>query len=1085
MTPFLKLVADDLYGKLRGDFQDTTIIFPNKRASLFFNQYLWENSGGEAMWAPEYTSISELFASLSDCMVGDSIYLTVRLFEAYSQVMHPDKPLDQLYSLMEMMLSDFQDIDNNMVEPSSLFLNIADLKEMTDFSFLEDEQKKAIEQFFGKFFDRGGAAGGQPMTPLKTQFKTLWNRLPDIYAAFHKALLADADPMVYEGMLKRMVVEALKGGGEEEKRRIDQRLKSRTYVMVGFNVLNKTEMELFRYIKRNRDAKFYWDYDVAYAKPASSSSSKLLSKYEAGQFILENIAVLGDEFKGEDVFDNMRSPKKIAFIQSPTENAQTRSISEWIGANVSAGKALKESAVILCNENLLMPVLHSIPPRLGCGAGEDGNGAGEDSNGAGEDGYGDDGGKELAVNVTMGYPLSSTPVYSLVQALLELQLRGAAASGAWRYKYASAILKHPFVRKLAGRATYEKLHELIKNNVVFPGADEFADNDILCRIFTRADGRLTDYLAEIIALVGHSYQDIFFGKGNTLQMYKEAIFMAYTAINRLHSLQEKHTALSVGDETLARLILQMLRSATIPFHGEPAEGLQVMGLLETRNLDFSNIIMLSVNEGQMPKADRRPSLIPYTLRAAYGMTTIEKEVSLYAYYYYRLMQRAENITLLYNSSTEGGGKGEMSRFMLQTLAEKDELFGKRQKIELQAFTSASEPEHPRCFSVAKNDDVIRRLHGRFNAEKILSPSAINTYMKCPLKFYFNYVANLRADNDVSDDVDKPMFGTIFHYAMQKLYQPYVGKPISSGTLKAMMGNEKLITQHLNNAFAIELFRKPAKDSHGNEINYGADSQHRLALNGTQLINRHVIGEFVLHQLNADAMMAEELEREGGHLQILSIEQEYHSMAEVDMPNGEPVSVRLGGIIDRLDLLHYPDEDKIRIVDYKTSNKQQKANTLADLFDPDKCAENYHIMQTLYYSKVITDPSTSSAYAGMAVCPALMYCSKEHEKDYSGIVKLLSPDEQTSNGKPKSAEIEDYKRQYGDEFDAMLTAKIREIFTPFAGKACGDVAGEVCEDVAGKACEDEHNGFFSQCDNEQNCCYCDFISFCRRHPKDTF
>lgn len=1047
MTPFLKLVADDLYRKLDGDFQDTTIIFPNKRASLFFNQYLWENSGGKTMWTPEYTSISELFEALSDYTVGDSIYLIVRLFEAYSQHMHPEKSFDQLYSLMEMMLSDFQDIDNNMVEPSKLFVNIANLKEMTDFSFLEKEQREAIEQFFGNFFYKGikNSDEAQSTSSLKTQFKTLWNCLPSIYESFQKSLLdtSDGDPLVYEGMLKRTVIEALKGKNEEMKKRIERRLKSRTYAMVGFNVLNKTEMELFRYIKQNRDAKFYWDYDVTYTKAAASSTSKLLSKYEAGQFILENIASLGDEFKDEDLFNNMHKSKQITFIQSPTENAQTRSINQWIEANVHTTGMLKNSAVILCNENLLLPVLHSIPSTLGNG-------------------------EDVTINVTMGYPLSSTPIFSLVQALLELQLRGATSSGAWRYKYVSTVIKHPFVRKLAGDEGNEKLRELTKNNVVFPSSEEFANNEILHRLFTRATGRqLTQYLTDIIALVGHSYQNVFLSKDNTLQMHKEAIFRAYTIVNRLHQLQEANAALRVSDETLSRLILQMLRSASIPFHGEPANGLQVMGLLETRNLDFRNVIMLSVNEGQIPKADKRASLIPYTLRAAYGMTTIEKEVSLYAYYYYRLLQRAENITLLYNSSTDGGSKGEMSRFMLQTLAEKGELFADEQEIELLAFKSASESEQEKNYSVAKTADVMKRLHEKFNTNKILSPSAINTYMKCPLKFYFNYVACLRPDKDVSDDVDKPMFGTIFHYAIQRLYEPYIGieNKISSQQLEKMKEDKDLITQQLNNAIAVKLFHKPEKDANSNYINYGTDAHQRILLNGTQLINRHVIGKFIINQLNADAKMAKELEDQGGCLRIISQEKRYASIATIDMNDEEkPVSLLLGGDIDRLDMLHTPNGDRIRIVDYKTSNKPQKANTLDDLFDTDKCAENYHILQTLYYCKVITAPDMP--YAELAVCPSLMYCSKDYGENYSAIVKLLDPEEQNSNGKSKPTEVKDFKQQYGDEFDNLLTTKIKEIFTPYSD-------------------ENAEHGVFAQCQDEQNCKYCDFITFCRRHPKEKF
>lgn len=1008
MTPFLKLVADDLYRKLEGNFQDTCIIFPNKRASLFFNEYLWENSGGKTMWAPEYTTISELFASLSECTVGDPIYLVVKLWEVYQERMQPIRSLDQLYSLMETLLSDFQDIDNNLVEPSKLFLNISDLKEMTDFSFLEDEQREAIEQFFGKFFDCE-----LEKSFLKSRFKTLWNCLNDIYETYRQSLLqsAEGEPMVYEGLLKRMVIESLAG---ENRKRTDEKLWAKTYVMVGFNVLNKTELELFRYIKQNRDAKFYWDYDVAYTTPTPLSSS-IQNKYEAGQFILENIKLLGNELEGAEVFDNMRSGKEITFIQSPTENAQSRYINAWLTTHTHDPQSsiLRNSAIILCNEKLLQPVLHSISD-------------------------------VAAINVTMGYPLTETPVYSLMQLLLELQLHGQITAGTWRYKFVAPVLKHSFIQKLLGKTCSDKLHELTKNNVIFPSTERLADSDIMQRIFTSVSGKnLTTYLAEILSMIGHSYQEDFNNKNFTQQIYKESIFVAYTVVSRIHTLQERHSAMAVSDETLSRLILQLMSQASIPFHGEPAIGLQVMGLLETRNLDFSNIIMLSVNEGQLPKSDKRASLIPYTLRAAYGMTTIEREVSLYAYYYYRLIQRAESITLLYNSNTEGGGKGEMSRFMLQTLAEKDNLFGARQKIDLRAFSAASETKEAEAISVKKDELVMEKLHQRFNQEKILSPSAINTYMSCPLRFYFNYVAGLRPIDEVSDDVDKAMLGTIFHDAMHHLYQPYEGKPFHSTDVEALRKNEKKILQTINNAFAVNLFHYPEKDDKGCIINYGIDRK-MPKLNGNQMINRHVIKKFIINQLDADFKMAEELESQEGFWQIISMEKEYKV---------EYQGILLGGIIDRLDLLHAQEGDRIRIVDYKTSSKNHAANSIEDLFYPEKCTKNYHIMQTLYYCKVLTDPS--SEYADKTVVPALMYCSKDYGSNYSGIIKLLPNDSKSKK------EITDYKAQYDEEYNALLTQKIHEIFTPYE--------------------EGNPQGTFTQCADKENCTYCDFLTFCQRHP----
>lgn len=1067
MKTFLQLVADDLYKKLDGDFQNTTIIFPNKRATLFFNEYLWKNANGKTIWTPEYTTISELFSSMSDYTIADSVLLITQLYEIYSKQLNPTKSFDELYSLMEVMLSDFQDIDNNLVDPEKLFVNIDDLKQLTDYSFLEENQLRAIEEFYKHFLENVN-----PNTQLKTNFKTLWNCLPDIYNKFHEALLNPSSdtPMVYEGMLKKSVIEALKSEDDNIRQAADSRLTSHTYVMVGFNVLNKTELELFKYLKKHRDTKFYWDYDIAYAK-RSSENSNLLGKYEAGQFILDNIYRLGSEFNDNDIYNNMCKPKNIKFIQSPTENAQTRYLDQWVTSNVKEGAPLRESAIILCNENLLQPVLHSIPTKRKITITkkkETQKPMQLDLFGSNEDVIETEViEKDIAMNVTMGLPLSETPIFSLIQALLELQIHGKSRSGAWRYKYVSAVLKHSYIRKLAGKDCYAILAYFTKNNVVFPNAADFRSNKVLNKIFTpvsngKNSGRkLTEYLSDIITLISKSYQSVALSKNFTLQLYKESLFLAYTVVNRIHTLQENCTAFAVNDETLARLIRQFLRSATIPFHGEPAIGLQVMGLLETRNLDFKNIVMLSVNEGQMPKSDKRPSLIPYSLKAAYGLTTIEKEVSLYTYYYYRLLQRAENITLIYNSNTEGGSKGEMSRFMLQTLAESKTLFNDKQTIELLSFTSNSKIISTQKYSVKKDDSILDKLIERFNEKRTLSPSAINTYLSCPLKFYFNYIAGLRVDESVSEDIDNPMFGLIFHHAMQKLYTPFCEQKekASSSKLRAMAEDTVLITQHLNNAFAVQLFKKPEKTEDGKDINYTTDGANRIEMNGTQLINRHVIHGFIVNQLHSDAKMAEDKENEGGYMEIMHIEEgKYETFQNVNVEKKEGTiahKVVLGGIIDRMDYLYSPQGTSVRIVDYKTSSKPHTANLIADLFDTEKHSGNYHILQTLYYAKVICE---NKEFENVCVQPALMYNSNNKSLK-SGIIQFVADPESIKPGaRPKKQEIADFNdAEYKQEFDKRIEKVISDIFAPTE---------------------------FAQCEDTHTCKYCDFLSFCRRKIAET-
>lgn len=1053
MNTFLQLVADDIYKKLDGNFQNTTIIFPNKRASLFFNSHLWRNANGKTIWTPEYTTISELFASLSDYDIADPIFLICKLFDVYSSIMNPSKSLDQLYSMMEIMLADFQDIDNNIVDPKKLFLNISDLKEMTDFSFLEKEQLEAIEQFFGRYFDNVN-----PNTPIKNQFRSLWNRLTDIYNEFRLQLVNvdDDKAMVYEGMLKRSVIEALYSKDESVRNVADSRLRSENYIVIGFNVLNKTELELFKYLKNNRNTKFYWDYDINYTRKWSTSF--LLSKFEAGQFILENISKLNDEFHGEQIFNNLSKSKSIKIIQSPTENAQTRCLDQWIESTLKENEPLNESAIILCNESLLQSTLHSIPKKIKQTSSISKD-SGQHDLFKENDAKLEIADKDLTLNITMGYPLQETPIYTLVQVLLELQIHGKTQYGGWHYRYVSAVLKHSLIQRITdGSVAIDILKSLTDNKIIYPTFSDFGDDELLKKIFTQVSGRnLTHYLSEIIAIVGKSYQQVPFNtKDFTQQLYKESAFSTYTVINRIHTLQESVATFAVSDETLMRLIMQFLQSKTIPFHGEPAIGLQIMGLLETRNLDFRNVVMLSVNEGNMPKSEKRNSLIPYNLRAAYGMTTIEKEVSLYAYYYYRLLQRAENITLLYNSNPDGAAKGLMSRFVLQTMLESDKIFSPHQTIELYSLNASSEMVQISEYSVTKTPDVMKCLCERFNSDKILSPSAINTYLSCPLKFYLSYLARLKNDEDIDEEVDNALFGTIFHYVMQHIYEPYLGEKVSSDMLVCIANNKPHIIQLINNAFAVNVFKKDEKDANGKVINYGV-APRQLHLNGEHLINRHVIAEFVKNQILADATIAKEKEDQGGGLRFLFTEKEFSTLFKTNAEscvskddNNKNHVVSLGGIIDRIDELSTSSGVSIRIVDYKTASKAQGIRLVSDLFDNEKHQDNYHILQTFYYAKVVHE---SQQFGNLPLLPALMYkFNNSNEKNKSGIIRYIKDQNQIDKKRAEKIEIVNFIDELGEEFDERISTVINEIFGP---------------------------GDFSQSESPKPCKYCDFKQFCNR------
>ncbi len=1042
MNTFLKYVAEDIYDKMDGNFQDTTIVFPNKRATLFFNQYLWEKSGGKTIWTPEYTTISELFATLADCSVADPVYLICKLYKVYcDHYPGTEKTFDELYPLLEMMLADYQDVDSNMVPADKIFRNVSELQDMTDYEFLEEEQREAISHFFNELrWDKE--------TKEQKNFVTLWDRLLDIYEDYQKLLLSEEDVMVYEGMLKRRVIENAMVEKDEEKKKTVEKLNSSTYVFVGFNVLNKTERELFKFIKQHKDTHFYWDYDLSYCTGKPMLSDAKQRGFEAGMFILENIRDFGSSFDAShEAYRNMTKPKKVSFIQSPTENAQARYISQWVNSNINIDDTLNESAVVLCNENLLQPTLHSIPSEIKY---EHGNQS-----------------KKMLLNVTMGYPLSETPAYSLVQALIELQLRGRTASGAWRYKQVTAVLKHPYVRMMTRGEANKTLSKLTSENVIFPKDSAFSESEVLSRIFKHRSGsELTAYLAEVMS---NAVEGIPFGEKVTdfsSQLYKESTFAAYTTINRMHNLQKKMQDLAkLSDRTIARLVCQMLQRTTIPFHGEPANGLQVMGFLETRNLDFKNVIMLSAGEGQMPRANKRPSLIPYSLQTAFGMTTIDKEVSIYAYYFYRLLQRAENITILWNSSTENGHKGEMSRFMMQLLVEGEKIFGEENKIDLLSFITPSESMKVPELSIEKSDEMMRRLRWKYdiareeteewkkdeknkNRKLFLSPSAILTYLKCPLQFFLKYVAGLRPDDELADDVDDAIFGDIFHYAMEQIYKNYCNRVISSSMIKEWAKDSNGIRLLVDKGFMVKLFKVSEENCEerlkASQVNYS----------GSQLIKHHVLCKLIKLQLEADAYTAEEAEKTGGSLSILATEEEHYTKKRIDIGK-DSFEIRLGGIIDRIDMVDDGLRKTVRVVDYKTSSKMHKAQDVAQLFDSKKVHDSYHITQTLYYCDVL---SSEGAYGTniTPVVPAIMYY-KNNKSQESAVVKLSYP--MTVDGKKsKKKYISSYVDDCKNDFEPLISSVINEIFA---------------------------EGTFNQCEDMHACKFCDFKLLCSRNPKDIF
>lgn len=423
METFLKQVAYDLYKKTEGDFTKVAIVFPNKRASLFFNEYLAQESD-RPIWSPTYVSISELFRQSSELTIADPIKLVCDLYKVFQKATGSKETLDDFYFWGEMLIADFDDADKNMADTKALFSNLKDLNELMDnYDFLEEGQKEALSQFFHNF-------SIDQVTELKQRFISLWDVLGDIYTEYKAQL--ESQSIAYEGMLYRQVIEQLDV----------EALPYHTYVFVGFNVLNKVEHTLFKKLNEAGKALFYWDYDTFYLNK---------TPHEAGEFIRRNLRDFPSELP-VSCFDNLSQPKDITFIESPTENGQVRYLPQWIRENLTPEE--KETAVVLCNEALLQPVLHSLPDNV------------------------------KHINITMGFPLSQTPAYSFVNALMELHTSGYNPNNG-RYLFAEVIsvLKHPYTRQLSPEA--EKLEQtLTRDNRFYPLPSELKQDEVLELLFT-------------------------------------------------------------------------------------------------------------------------------------------------------------------------------------------------------------------------------------------------------------------------------------------------------------------------------------------------------------------------------------------------------------------------------------------------------------------------------------------------------------------------------------------------------------------------------------------------------------------------
>lgn len=892
--PFLELVARYLMDQTKGELSNTVVVFPSKRARLYFNKYIREITK-QPIWAPRYYTINELMQELSGLHVSDSISLIFEVYRAYVKITKREQSFDDFYFYCETLLADFDDMDKYLVNAKDLFQNLAAIKELENhINYLNEEQISLIKQFWDTF-------NTNSISEIKQDFLSIWEVLYTIYETLNKQL--KSNNQAYEGMIYREVARKIDAGDELP-------LSEHSFYFVGFNALNPCEKKLFTHLQKNNRARSFWDYDLCYLKEYYHV------KHEAGFFMHDNLKNYPSPLSEEYFKSLTHSPKQIKIIDVPSETGQAHIIPEIL-------EDLKEidekTAIVLADEQLLLPTLHAIPKEI-------------------ED-----------INISMGYPFKETNLFSFLEIIINLQknVKKQEAGSLFYHRDVLALLNHPYASQTDSKMAKDLADRVVKENIFYPSTQILHASEFFKMVF-KACNSVTDFSLYLSDLLAQIYKN---NKAISLKdrLFHEFYFHVQTYLQKLETTI-KQSGMEIRMQTYLSLLRKLIYKLSIPFSGEPLKGIQIMGILETRALDFENIVLLSMNEGTYPKPTDIPSFIPYSLRKGFDLPTHEHQDAIYSYYFYRLLQRANHITLTYNSSTDGTRTGEMSRFILQMLYEK-EFNVKTERVEYYIGTSITQP-----ISISYNDKIKEALlkYGT-NPEKLLSPSALNVFLNCRLKFYFRYVEELKEPEELEEEIDIRNFGNILHYTMEQLYKDYKNQFIDSTIIKNIMGQKSLMEEIVLRGMTREYFKRDPNNF------------KQTKLTGKNLLTKEIILKYTQQILRFDNKHAP--------FTILDLEKKVYMEYR---PKTFPHLVKIGGYIDRLD----EKDNHIRIIDYKTGIEKPGFESINSLFEAHTSKRNDAVFQIFLYSTII-----ASKYQGKVVEPNLLYIRNLFNENYIPIIKI--------------------------------------------------------------------------------------------------
>lgn len=941
MKPFLYQIASLFYTTYKAQISRFVFVFPNQRTGLFFQKYLSEVSP-KPLFSPTILTINDLFVQLSGKQTADRISMLFKLYKIYLYHSGSTETFDEFLYWGEMLLNDFDDVDKYMADARMLFTNVTDLREIeNDFSFLSPEQIAAIRTFWSSFYPKGDS-------PNQTEFLAVWKTLYTLYNEFRETLAAENKG--YEGMIFREVVEQLEQNTCRD-------LPYEKIVFVGLNALSVAEERFLIQLQKRGIADFYWDYASPKVKDRNNKAS---------YFVERNLRQFPSQLVLEQDSE-VTSETKIDVIGIPSGIGQAKHVYNILNDlckedDMDAEGALR-TAVILPDEHLLIPVLNAIPEQI------------------------------KRINVTMGYPLAGTPIASLMEFILALQknVRYVNRQPTFYFRDVLPILNHRYVTVTSPVIIAQLVKDIVENNKIHIAYTELNKTPLLSILFTPITTveSFSDYLIQVLQVLNKMMtnkteeEEEEETTQRTNDIEQEFIFHYFATVNRMKEvIQEANIEMKI--ETYFRLLKRMTETITIPFKGEPLSGLQIMGVLETRALDFDRIIILSMNEGIFPLKKAANSFIPYNLRRGFGLPTYEHQDSVWAYHFYRLIYRANHISLLYDTRNNGLQTGEVSRFVHQLRYHYEEPI--QNKLIVYNVASSKTP----ALQINKTEAVMAQLATyQQGGKRMISASAINTYLDCPLKFYFSVLEGLQEEKEVSETIESDVFGSILHKVMEVLYKPLCGKLVTADLLKIIRQDKITLSATINQAFA--------------EVFFKTDTVRPLTG------QNYLIGEMIRKYVEKI------IERDSKLTPFYYLESERKIKKTITLTDKR--EIQLKGIIDRVDKVG----NTIRIIDYKSGSGTTLFSTIENLFNKEEKERSKAVMQVFLYAWMYGVTSTENTLQ-----PGIYYMRSLFSHTFNpGIF-------QRTEKRGKNEQVLDFADYY-TEFEAGLRNCLDEIFgkeTPF-------------------------------------------------------